>query len=55
MNEENKNDPPYEIKGNGNPFTGINPAAMEQLMNTCARKMLAIPIIINPENLSNAE
>ena len=29
--------------------------AIEQLINTCARKILAIPIIINPENLSNAE
>ena len=42
------------MNGNGNPFTGINPAVIEQLTNICPRKMVVIPIIINEENLSEA-
>ena len=34
INEETKKDPPYDINGNGNPFTGINPTVIAELTNT---------------------
>ena len=34
INEDTKNDPPYEINGNGKPFTGINPTVIAELTNT---------------------
>jgi hypothetical protein len=46
MNEDTKNDPPDEINGNGNPFTGINPTVIAELTNTCANIIDAIPISI---------
>ncbi len=46
MNEDIKNDPPYERKGNGNPFTGMIPTVIAALTNTCANKIDAIPISI---------
>ena len=39
MNDESKNDPPYEIKGKGSPFTGIIPDAIEQFTKIWERKI----------------
>ena len=39
-----RNDPPADIKGNGNPFTGISPTVIAVLIKTCAKNIVAIPI-----------
>ncbi len=54
MNDESKNDPPYEIKGKGSPFTGIIPEAIEQFTKIWERKIVEIPINTKLENLSFA-
>ena len=41
MVKPQKEEPPYEKKGNGMPMTGMRPMAMETLMAKWKKKMLA--------------
>jgi len=47
-----RKEPPAEIKGNGNPFTGIKPTVMAVFTNTCAKNVVANPIRTKLENRS---
>jgi hypothetical protein len=47
-----RNVPPAEIKGRGKPLTGISPTVIAVLTNTCANKIVPMPIKIRLENRS---
>ena len=47
-----RNVPPAEIKGRGKPLTGISPTVIAVLTNTCASKIVPMPIKIRLENRS---
>lgn len=54
IKQEIKNEPPYEINGNGKPFTGIMPETIAQLTKIWDKNIDDMPIKIKPENLSEA-
>ena len=54
IKQDIRKEPPYEIKGNGKPLTGIRPAVIEQLTKIWPKKILVMPMIISEENLSVA-
>ena len=54
MNKVSIDVPPYEINGNGKPFTGIIPETIAQLTKIWDKNIDDIPIKIKPENLSEA-
>ena len=49
MKHDNKKDPPAEIKGNGNPFTGNKPTVIAELINICNKRIEAIPTMTRLE------
>jgi hypothetical protein len=55
IKQDNKNEPPADINGNGKPFTGIIPVDIAVLTKTCAMKIVPIPMRTNPGKRSFAK